>query len=109
MNLKVYGEGTFRTIQLHKDFFLPTKVRVGKVQKSITPSEKAEQIGNDIYGRKYKGHVLEENGEVISNTLENRGVNKPYSDTGLKNSKSKVPSTVSFIFSKLPASQDKVK
>lgn len=74
MLLKIFGYQGVKVIKLESTFFkapYETKYRKGKAI-SMTPKQKAEDIAQDMFGSRYKGFVLEQNGNVICNTLENR-------------------------------------
>lgn len=74
MILKIYSRTSERITNLNRQFFQDTTVRTSSGTKVLTPQAKAEQLGRDTYGHNYRGHILERDGEVISNTLENREV-----------------------------------
>ncbi len=98
MLLKLYSDDSLRTVNVNKTFFDDVKVRTGKVLRTITPSDKAEDMGKDLFGRKFKGHILENDGKVVSNTLENRDSNPPNDSKFFNNSKeSKRPSGTSTV------------
>lgn len=72
MLLKIYGSNSNRIIKLHPQFFTTqVEKRMGKTIK-ITPFKKALDLSKDLLGKNYRGHILEENGVVIENVLENR-------------------------------------
>lgn len=86
MNLKVYGRNTFVNINVDKSFFETTEVKEGRLTKRVTPIDKADAIGMDHFGsRGYRGHVLEQDGKIISNTLGNRllRTNRDHKDSSL--------------------------
>ena len=73
--LKLYGTKGVHVINPRPEFFETTKVKSNKGTRFISPSQKAEELGNDIYGRSFRGHILECDGKIISNTVENRSLN----------------------------------
>lgn len=72
MILKLHSRESSRIIKVDKSFFENTKVKQAKNLVTVTPFDKSEQLGRDCFGRDYIGHILEKDGEVISNTLGNR-------------------------------------
>lgn len=89
MLLKLYGSSGSRLINLNRDFFSKTEIGYKKSKNFITPSEKATQMGLDLYGRSYRGHILEKDGEIVSNTLENREVKLGLESCNLDNDDSR--------------------
>ncbi len=70
MILKIYGSKNSRVINIHREFFDTVKVKANRGLVTIGPKEKAEQLGNDLYGRDLRGIILERDGKTILNTLD---------------------------------------
>lgn len=74
MLLRVYGESKIQIINLNASFFNNYENRRGGKTQIITPKEKALQLGKQLFGNAYRGHILEFDGEIIQNTVEdNKG------------------------------------
>lgn len=72
MLLRVYSSNKVQVIRLSPQFFTSQKEYKGGRLVILTPKEKAKQLALALGGGKYsyRGHILEEDGEVIANTLE---------------------------------------
>lgn len=101
MKLTLHGRDSIKIVNPHKEFFNDTKVKIGKTNKTITltPTQKADQLGNDFYGKSYIGHVLVNGDQVISNTLENRVPKNSFDSSSAlskSNGQSNPPSVLNF-------------
>lgn len=72
MQLVIFATNRQQVINLHKEFFTPTKVRNGNKTEIVLPSKKARDLALDFYGNNLVAWELSKDNRVVDSFNMNK-------------------------------------
>lgn len=70
--LTIFGTTCNKVINPTDDFYEKTKVKNKKGHEILTMEDKATQIGEDYFGKDYRGFQIQHNGVTVENIIKDR-------------------------------------
>lgn len=70
--ITIFGTTCNKVVNPTNDFYEPTKVKNKNGHEILTMEDKANQMGEDYFGKNYRGFIIQHDGKTIENIIKDR-------------------------------------